>query len=294
MSEDAVGNLYDLGYRRYDGARLGRRHAIWSLYRESLRGAFGLGRGAAAKVAPVVLFLIAVVPAFGQVAVGLLSARNAEFVRYNEYYSLIKFVLALYVAIIAPDIVGRDQNSRTLTLYFTRAISRADYALAKFLALSSALLLITLVPQLVLFVGNAFVADSFGAYLRDNLDQLAPILATAVLGSALLASIGAAIAAQTPQRAFATIGIVATFLLTFVLSAILVDAIDSPVARLAIFASPNALIEGFTAWMFKAPLDSQSLVRTADFPLAVYAPVALAITGLCYALLVRRYQTVQP
>ncbi len=39
MSEIAAGNIYDLGYQRLTGVRLGRRHAIWALYRESLRGA---------------------------------------------------------------------------------------------------------------------------------------------------------------------------------------------------------------------------------------------------------------
>ena len=212
MAETAAGAIYDLGYQRYDGVRLGRRHAVSALYRESLRGAFGLGRRTAAKIAPAVLLLIAVGPAVAALVGGLLGGEDVEVVRHDEYYGLVILVLALYVAVIAPDIVGRDHRNRTLSLYFTRAISRADYVLAKFLALTSAMLLITLVPQLVLFVGNALIADSFGDYLRDDVDQLLPIVGTALLGSALLASIGAAIAAQTPQRAFTTVGIVATFL----------------------------------------------------------------------------------
>jgi ABC-2 type transport system permease protein len=293
VAEPAAANIYDLGYQRYSGVRLGRRHAIWALYRESLRGAFGLGRSTTAKIAPAALILIAVGPAIGQLAAGLLGAEDVKVVRHDSYYGLVILVLALYVAVIAPDIVGRDQRDRTLTLYFTRAISRMDYAFAKFLALTSAMLLITLMPQLVLFVANALVADSFGKYLLDDLDQLAPIFGTALLGSALLASIGAAIAAQTPQRVFATVGIVATFLLTAALSAAMVH-IDSPVTRLAIFASPQALLEGSTAWMFSAPPNSDSLVVTADFPVELYAPVTLAVTGACYAMLARRYRKVQP
>lgn len=293
MAESAAGNIYDLGYQRYEGVRLGRRHAIFALYRASLRGAFGLGRRTAAKIAPALLVLVALVPALLQFIGALLVGDEVEVARHDEYYTLITFVLAIYVAAIAPDIVGRDQNNRTLTLYFTRAISRSDYVLAKFLALTSAMLLITLVPQLVLFASNGLVADSFGSYLREELDQLAPIFGTAVLGSALIASIGAAIAAQTPQRAFATVGIVATFLLTAIIAAILVDSIDSLATRLAIFGSPFFLLEGFTVWMFRAEVNEDSLLLTADFELYTYALAALVITAICYGLLLRRYWKMQ-
>jgi len=294
VSESAAGNIYDLGYQRYEGVRLGRRHAILALYRASLRGAFGLGRRTTAKIAPAVLVVVALGPALLQLLGALLAGDgDIEIVRHDEYYTLVTFVLAIYVAAIAPDVVGRDQNNRTLTLYFTRAISRSDYVLAKFLALTSAMLLITLAPQLVLFAANGLVADSFGTYLREDLDQLPPIVGTAVLGSALIASIGAAIAAQTPQRAFATVGIVATFLLTAIIAGILVSAIDSLWTRLAIYISPFAMLEGFTVWMFRAEVNEDSLLVTADFALYTYALAALAITAGCYGLLLRRYLKVQ-
>ena len=59
----AGGSIYDLGYRRYLGPRLGRRHAVASLVRHSLRQAYGLGRPARSKVVPVGLLLLATLPA---------------------------------------------------------------------------------------------------------------------------------------------------------------------------------------------------------------------------------------
>jgi ABC-2 type transport system permease protein len=297
VAEPAAGTIYDLGYQRCAGTRLGRRHAVWALYRENLRGAFGLGRRAAAKIAPVSLVLIAVGPALLTILGGYLAAQagaKAQVTRHDEYYQLVILVLALYVAVVAPDVVGREQRNRSLTLYFTGAMSRADYVAAKFLALTSAMLLITLVPQLVLWVGNALVAgiaDSFGEYLRDNLHLIPPIFGTALLGSALIASIGAAVAAQTPHRGFATVAVVATFLLTTVFSAALVS-IDSPITRLAIFLSPENLLQGATAWMFGVSPGEQSQLPTAGYPLELYAPAALAVTVACYALFLWRYQRV--
>lgn len=294
MPEQTTGNVYDLGYQRYDGVRLGRRHAVRALYRESLRGAFGLGRRPAAKVAPVVLLAIALIPAFGQIVLGVFGGENLEVIRHEDYYALVTFVLILYVAVIAPDVVGRDRNNRTLSLYFTRAISRADYALAKLLALTSAMLLVMLMPQLLLFVGNGLVADSFGSYLREDGDRLLPILGTALLGAAMLGSIGAAVAAQTPHRAFATVGIIAAFLLPSIFAAVMVESTDSTAMHLGIYASPLQLLEGAAAWMFRVQPDAGSLVRTADFPLATYAAGAAVLTVGCSALLLRHYRTVQP
>jgi ABC-2 type transport system permease protein len=54
MSESSSGSgvIHDIGYRRYEGARLGRGHILRSMYVHSLRTAFGLGRGLKAKLFP--------------------------------------------------------------------------------------------------------------------------------------------------------------------------------------------------------------------------------------------------
>ena len=49
-----TGNIYDLGYRGYDGPRLGRRHAIATLIRHSMRSVLGLGRTTRAKIMPLI------------------------------------------------------------------------------------------------------------------------------------------------------------------------------------------------------------------------------------------------
>src|SRR6266571_5269684 len=49
------GVIHDLGYRRYDGQRLGRVQIARALAWHSLRSAFGIGRGVKAKLAAFVL-----------------------------------------------------------------------------------------------------------------------------------------------------------------------------------------------------------------------------------------------
>ena len=53
----STGVIHDIGYRHYDGPRLGRGYLLRSLYVESLRGAYGLGRSAKSKVMPILLLV---------------------------------------------------------------------------------------------------------------------------------------------------------------------------------------------------------------------------------------------
>ena len=291
---DESSNIYDLGYRRYEGARLGRRHAIRALYTESLRAAFGLGRSWSAKVGPAILIFFALIPALIQLAVGaLVPVDDIEFISHDDYYSDIKFIMVIYLAVVAPDVVGRDQRNRSLTLYFTRAITRFDYALAKLLAMITAMLAITLVPQLLLLIGNALASDQFGTFLADNWDQVFPIVGTAVAGSWLMASIGTLIAAQTPQRAFATVGIIVAFLLPLAVAAVLVQEIDASWTDLAVFISPLDLLDGITFWMFRTSPAPEDIVALSGYALAWSALVGLVVALGATALLLRRYARIQ-
>lgn len=291
--DDAGSSIYDLGYRRYEGVRLGRWSAVFALYRESLRGAFGLGRSAAAKVAPAILIGIALFPVVVQLIISALIPGEVEVILAWEYYGLVKYVLALYCGVVAPDIAGRDQRSRSITLYFTRAISRTDYALGKLAAMTTAMLLITLVPQVLLFIGNALSTQDFGQYARDEWDQVLPIFASAALGSVLIASLGVAVAALTPHRAFATVGIIVVFILPLVIAGIMVSEFDADGTQYAAYFSPMDVLDGFTAWMFGATPESGTTIALADLSLWTYVPAALVISAAASALLVRRYRTVQ-
>jgi ABC-2 type transport system permease protein len=290
---DDGSSIYDLGYRRYEGVRLGRRSAIGALYRESLRAAFGLGRSTGAKVGPAILITIALFPAMVQLIISALIPADIEVIRASEYYGGVKFILALYVAVVAPDIVGRDQRTRSLTLYFTRGITRSDYALGKLAAMTTAMLAITLLPQALLFAGNALSTADFGAYARREWTQLFPIVGTAFAGSLLIASIGTLIAAQTPQRAFATVGIVVAFVLPIAVAAVMIEDVGGDLTRLAVFASPLDLVDGMTLWMFREAPSVGSIVAQAGYDTSWYGVVGAVVALVATVLLIWRYYRVQ-
>ncbi|MGW0581491.1 ABC transporter permease, partial [Streptomyces sp. NPDC002920] len=145
--------IHNIGYRSYDGPRLGRAYARRSLYSQSLRGSYGLGRSVKSKVLPMLLFVVMCVPAAIMVAVAVATKAKELPVDYTRYAIVMQAVISLYIASQAPQSVSRDLRFKTVPLYFSRPIETADYVRAKFAALASALFVLTAAPLLVLYVG---------------------------------------------------------------------------------------------------------------------------------------------
>lgn len=282
-----TGSIYDLGYQRYTGPRLGRGYALRSLYAHGLAAAFGLGRSARSKVIPMGLFAIALVPAVIALGVDALAGGMVQPIRLDNYYSLVGTVMLLFGAAVAPELVGRDQRNHVLSLYFSRALDRLDYALARFGALLTAMLLIALVPEFVLYLGSALVGPDPLAYLRAHLDQPGPILASGVVVSLEVATVALAIAALTPRRAYATGGIVAAWFIADGLGTLVASVGDVAWARYGVLLSPSIVSEGTVRWFFGT--GGNEVLLRADLPGWWYLLTALACSAVAGTVVLRRY-----
>lgn len=290
----ATGSIYDLGYQRYHGIRLGRRHAIWALYLHSLKNVFGIGRSFWAKASAFGILALALIPAVVQLGIASIAPADLEVVAPEDYYEIIQPLLAVFCAIVAPELGGRDQRTNTLSLYFSRALLRDDYALAKFGALVTGMLSITVIPQLLMFIGNASAADKPFDYLTDYWQDIPAILASASLLSCLVAAIGMAIASQTPRRAYSTVGILAAFILVSAIAASIFEAADNDTGRLVLLLSPFHTAVGFTLWIFNASPDTEDQFARADLPGIAYATSAVSFTLIALGLLLQRYRRLSP
>jgi ABC-2 type transport system permease protein len=286
------GNIYDLGYQRYLGARLGRRHAIWALYLQSLRVVFGIGRSFWAKASAFGILAIASLPAIVQVGVAALSPEDVEITTPEDYYGLIDPLIAIFCAIVAPDLVGRDQRNRTLSLYFSRALRREDYAIAKYAAFITAMLTITAVPQVLMFIGNAAAADEVPDYLKDHWHDLPGIAGSALLVSCLIGGIGLAVASQTPRRAYSTVGIVAVFTLGTGIAAAFFESAGPQTGQYALLLSPFHVVQGFTFWFFNAPFSEEEQLSEANIAGIIFFIDAIIISVGCLIFVIRRYMRI--
>ena len=100
-AETRSGNIYDLGYRGYEGARRGRPYAVLSLYLYTLRGAFGIGRRTSSKIIPIAITVIAFLPALVQLGVAAIVSENVEVIRPENYFGFVQVPVALFAAAVA-------------------------------------------------------------------------------------------------------------------------------------------------------------------------------------------------
>ncbi len=75
---------------------------------------------------------------------------RAQFLN-NPYFTVILVVLSVAGG---AALISRDLRHNALLMYFSRAITRGDYVLAKFLTLALFLLFVTLGPALLMFLGQ--------------------------------------------------------------------------------------------------------------------------------------------
>lgn len=291
QAEPRGGNIYDLGYRHYDGVRLGRQAAILSLYFYTLRGAFGLGRRTAAKIMPVAITILAFVPAVVQLGVAGLLSEEVEIISPENYFGFVEVPVALFCAAVAPEICGRDMRQRTLSLYFSRALSRTDYALAKLAAFATAVAFLTLLPQFVLVIGNGLANEDLVEYVQDNWKDIPRTVAAGAAIAVTAAAVSLAIASQTSRRSYATVAVVAWFLLTLPIAGILVFEVGGA-GKLAAFLSPFDFMYGAVLWIFNADPGTDSTQTEAGYALWTYG-VAIALyaaAGIYFTL--RRFQRI--
>ena len=290
-----TGNIYDLGYQNYLGPRLGRRHAVWALYLYSLRAAFGIGRGGRAKIVPIGLAVLALLPAIVSVALTALLRRTTTTggitspIDYSTLYGYTQLLLMLFCAAQAPELVGRDQRYKVLSLYFSRALRREDYALAKLGALISAILIVFLLPQAVLFLGRVLSATDVPQALVDNLGFVPEILGIALAAAFLLGGISLTIAALTPRRAYATAAIIAAFIVPPIVVGIVTDVATGDVARYIVLLDPGGVLGALNAYLFGHEAPSQPFID-ANLPGGVYFATIVVISAIAIAILLRRYR----
>jgi ABC-2 type transport system permease protein len=286
----AAGTIYDIGYRNYEGARLGRGYAFRTLYVHALRSAFGLGRGGRALIIPWFLFVAMLFPAVITVAVaGISGGMINNIIDYHDIFPWDAMMLALFCAAQAPELVSTDQYNRVLPLYFSRALRQGDYAVAKLLAMWTAVFILMFAPLAVILVGRLALPTDFAAAFREQSRNFLPIVATPAAAALVMGTLSLAIAAYVPRRGIASAAVLGIFLLTVPLVAILMETMEGPVSRYAVLLNPIFAIGGAVLGLFRQKLDDGPF-GAAGLPPETYY-VAVGVYAVVFAaLLFTRYR----
>jgi ABC-2 type transport system permease protein len=290
-SASGQGAIHDIGYRHYDGPRLGRGYIRKSLFAESLRGSYGLGRSTRSKVMPILLLAGICLPALIISIVTSAFGADRLPITHTSYPFRVQVIIAIFVAAQAPAIMSRDLRYRVISLYFSRPLDRGSYVLAKYAAMVSALFVLIALPVTILFLG-ALLAK---LPVRDNLPDYLRAMAAAVLYALVIAGIGLLVAALTPRRG---LGVAAVISVLLVLSGVqlAVQGISTEFGNLRLAAysgllSPFSLVDGVVTKLFGAET-SLPAAPPGTLGTVVFTTAYLLLVVGCYAGLLIRYRRV--
>lgn len=295
MSEDTsparTGAIHDIGYRHYDGPRLGASYIRRSLFVDTLRGAYGLGRSARSKVMPFLLLAVLVLPAVViGIVTGYLGAESLP-VRYTEYVMVLQLPVTIFIGSQSPAVMSRDLRFRVVSLYFSRPLSRQQYVQAKFAGMAVALFVLLGLP-ITLLLGGALLAElPLGEQLPDYLRAMAG----AAIYSVVLAGLGLVVAAMTPRRGLGVAAVVGVLLvlsgLHIAVSGMAFAFGNDTFLGYTGLISPYTLVDGVVTGVLGAESSTFQGPPGAGGT-AVFVAVTVALAVGSYAALVARYRTV--
>ncbi len=266
---DSNAEIFDRGYRVYDGPRTGVSTARRSVVAVSVQRALGLRRKFRFKIVPIITIFVAFAPAL--VFVGLAVVLPGELaeglvVDFGGLFGLTSIAVILFTAFVTPELMINDRRSGMFGLYMASPLGRTHYIVAKLRALVTVISTVTLLPPVFLLVGYVIVGvgpDGFANTVADLLRILVAGLSIALFFSL----IGMAVATVTNRVGVASAVIIMMFLASAFVATALVEAANAP-NWVGAFALPAVPVD-VAARIFDEPFnqisDVSGLVTVAVF-----------------------------
>jgi ABC-2 type transport system permease protein len=254
--DTAEAQVFDLGYARYTGTRGGRAVARRAIIRDSVRTALGLGRGAGSKIAPWLLLGVTAGPALVLVVIsafaGALGAdeNDLDLPTFPDYYSFATVPIALFAAVVGPQLLCPDRRDRVLTLYAVRPVSPLDYAGSRLTGLLLVMVLALWLPETLLFVWNLLQADDSAAWLRDNWNVAPRSLAAGALVAAPFGTLALGAASLTTRRAYAAVITLAVLFVGSAVAGVGADTLGGVWQEATTLLGLRGTTEGAVGWIF--------------------------------------------
>jgi ABC-2 type transport system permease protein len=205
--------ILDRGYRRFEGERVGVRGAIRSVAWHTVRSILGLGRSGRHKVFPIIVIVVAFVPAVAFLAISLLIGDLGNEVRpeYWEFFGFSFTAALLFTALVAPEAIVRDRRDGMFSLYLSTPLTRTTYLTAKVIAVLGTLSIIVIGPAVLALLG--FTAQNLGP---DGFGSWLGVAVRIVVGGLAIGAVYAAVAlaasSLTDRRAFASVSVILVML----------------------------------------------------------------------------------
>lgn len=292
------GQVFDLGYRHYQGPREGRQRARRAIYFDGMKAAMGIGRGGRAKILPWGFIAVMVLISLGMAVAASTIDRNAPpgsaealgLPSYSDYYSIAAIILFLCGAVIGPELLCPDRKNGVINLYLVRPLTNTDYIGAKWLAFTTVMVLITWLPQLVLLAGLVGGANDPAQYLQDNWEDIPKFLLVGLAMGVYIANMALMVASFTTRRGYASVALIGFFLITQIASGILGETLEGAAGEWLSLISLSDIPLHINELVFDTDNSLAGGNAARELPAAVRIGAYFVMTFGSLALLFYRYR----
>jgi len=289
------GAVYDLGYEPYHGERRGRRGATLTIWADGNRRVLGIRRKARRKIMPWLLIAMAVLPAavFVGIAFVLPADIANEFELTGENSNLFQLggtIAMIFTALAAPELLIPDRRDGVLSMLSSRPLTSNDYLAARFAANVTVVGGFLLVPQILIFIGQAGTdPDGLIQGLINAAPTIPKILAVTAIYIFAFVPLGFMIASLVKRKSIAASVFLAVIIgLTAFAEAIVRNSVI-PGGRWVALLAPINTANAANNWIFGS-IDHDSLLGAADIH-PLMGIVALVVIGSGGVLIsMRRYR----
>jgi ABC-2 type transport system permease protein len=289
-----TGAVYDLGYEPYHGERLGKKGAMLTIWGDGNRRVMGIRRKSRRKIMPWLLVAFALVPAIVFVGIAFVIPAGAagEFdltTANSNFFQLGGTIAMLFTALAAPELLVPDRKDGVLSMLSSRPLTSNDYLAARFASNITVVGAFLLIPQLLLFIGQA---GTDPAGLVQGLQNAAPtipkILAVTVIYVIAYVPLGFMIASLVSRKSIAVSVFLAIIIgLTAFSNAIVRNSV-LPGGRWTALLAPVNTADAANNWLF-GTTNNDSLLAVADIhpligvaSLAVIGFIAVVVSAMKY------------
>lgn len=222
VATSGEGTVFDIGYQTYAGPREGRHRARFAVFKDGVRTALGLGRGARAKILPwsfvAVLVGIAFIMALVIGAVFRFGGPNAAaelgLPNHSDFYGIASIFFFVFASVVAPELLCPDRRDGVINLYLVRPLTGSDYIIARWSAFLVVTLAVAWLPQFVLLVGLTMGNPEPVDYFRTNWLDIPRIFVSGAAIAAYTTTLAMLVAGFTNRRAYAAVFLVGLFIVT--------------------------------------------------------------------------------
>lgn len=289
------GAVYDLGYEPYEGERAGRSGARRAVYIDGIRRVLGLGRKARRKIMPWSLLFFAIVPALVAIGIGfLVPAGSPDAINLatqnSEFYTISGTIAMLFTALAAPELLIPDRKDGVLSMLSSRPLTPGDYLGARFASLATVVGAFMILPQLLLFLGQAGTdPDGLVQGFINAADTLPKIVAVAAVYTIAYIPLGFVIASLSNRKAIATASYLAVMIALTAFAEAIVRESSISGGRWVALLTPINTADAANVWIFGGS-NPDSLLAAADIS-PVYGIIALVVFGTLLTLFsLQRYR----